>query len=46
MLTTRFEIEKFDKWEDLDEKVFSAIQLCLLNTVLQEVLMEKTSSTL
>ncbi|MFQ6624143.1 hypothetical protein Gotur_004158 [Gossypium turneri] len=32
------------KWEDLDEKVLSAIQLCLANTVLQVVLMEKTSS--
>ncbi|MFQ6659563.1 hypothetical protein Gotur_028416 [Gossypium turneri] len=34
------------KWEELDEKDLSAIQLCLANTVLQEVLMEKTSSTL
>ncbi|KAG8503097.1 hypothetical protein CXB51_000873 [Gossypium anomalum] len=34
------------KWEELDEKALSAIQLCLANTVLQEVLMEKTSSAL
>ncbi|KAK5819523.1 hypothetical protein PVK06_024528 [Gossypium arboreum] len=34
------------EWEELDEKALSAIQLCLANTVLQEVLMEKTSSTL
>ncbi|KAH1033056.1 hypothetical protein J1N35_045230 [Gossypium stocksii] len=34
------------EWEKLDEKVLSAIQLCLANTILQEVLMEKTSSTL
>ncbi|MBA0653764.1 hypothetical protein Goklo_020900, partial [Gossypium klotzschianum] len=46
MVATRFEIEKFDKWEELDEKTLSTIQLCLTNTVLQEVLMEKTSSTL
>ncbi|MFQ6651713.1 hypothetical protein Gotur_023923 [Gossypium turneri] len=32
--------------EELDEKALSAIQLCLANTVLQEVLMEKTSSAL
>ncbi|KAG8483230.1 hypothetical protein CXB51_022220 [Gossypium anomalum] len=30
------------EWEELDEKALSAIQLCLVNTVLQEVLMEKT----
>ncbi|KAG8483273.1 hypothetical protein CXB51_022363 [Gossypium anomalum] len=34
------------EWEELDEKALSAIQLCLANTVLQEVLMEKTSSSL
>ncbi|KAG8485692.1 hypothetical protein CXB51_019003 [Gossypium anomalum] len=34
------------EWEELDEKALSAIQLCLVNTVLQEVLMEKTSSAL
>ncbi len=34
------------EWEELDEKALSAIQLCLANTVLQEVLMEKTSSAL
>ncbi|MFQ6667906.1 hypothetical protein Gotur_033759 [Gossypium turneri] len=32
--------------EELDEKALLAIQLCLANTVLQEVLMEKTSSAL
>ncbi|KAG8474173.1 hypothetical protein CXB51_033532 [Gossypium anomalum] len=82
MVTTRFEIEKFDgetnfnlwqvrmmailvqsslkkvvtgkkpenlnkiECEELDEKALSAIQLCLANTILQEVLMEKTSSAL
>ncbi|KAK5836877.1 hypothetical protein PVK06_012681 [Gossypium arboreum] len=34
------------EWEELDEKALSTIQLCLANTVLQEVLMEKTSSVL
>ncbi|KAG8473853.1 hypothetical protein CXB51_035848 [Gossypium anomalum] len=34
------------EWEELDEKALSAIQLCLTNTILQEVLMEKTSSAL
>ncbi|MFQ6668265.1 hypothetical protein Gotur_033976 [Gossypium turneri] len=34
------------EWEELDEKALSAIQLCLTNTVLQKVLMEKTSSAL
>ncbi|MFQ6634442.1 hypothetical protein Gotur_010851 [Gossypium turneri] len=34
------------EWEELDEKTLSTIQLCLANTVLQELLMEKTSSTL
>ncbi|KAG8489413.1 hypothetical protein CXB51_017856 [Gossypium anomalum] len=34
------------EWEKLDEKALSAIQLCLVNTVLQKVLMEKTSSSL
>ncbi|MFQ6647442.1 hypothetical protein Gotur_021616 [Gossypium turneri] len=34
------------EWEELDEKALSAIQLCLANTILQEVLMEKTSSAL
>ncbi|MBA0780496.1 hypothetical protein Gotri_004590, partial [Gossypium trilobum] len=32
------------EWEEIDKKVLSTIQLCLANTVLQEVLMEKTSS--
>ncbi|MFQ6627455.1 hypothetical protein Gotur_004840 [Gossypium turneri] len=34
------------EWEELDEKALSAIQLCPTNIVLQEVLMEKTSSVL
>ncbi|KAG8488058.1 hypothetical protein CXB51_018348 [Gossypium anomalum] len=34
------------EWEELDEKALSTIQLCLTNTVLQEVLMDKTSSAL
>ncbi|MBA0876477.1 hypothetical protein Goshw_030030 [Gossypium schwendimanii] len=34
------------EWEELDENALSVIQLCLANTVLQEVLMEKTSSAL
>ncbi|MFQ6660835.1 hypothetical protein Gotur_029207, partial [Gossypium turneri] len=34
------------EWEELDEKALSAIQLCLTNTLLQKVLMEKTSSAL
>ncbi|MFQ6630815.1 hypothetical protein Gotur_009927 [Gossypium turneri] len=34
------------KWEELDKKALSAIQLCLANTILQEVLMEKSSSAL
>ncbi|MFQ6629191.1 hypothetical protein Gotur_007746, partial [Gossypium turneri] len=34
------------EWEELDEKTLSVIQLCLANRVLQEVLMEKTSSVL
>ena len=34
------------KWEELDEKALTAIQLCLVNIVLQEVLMEKTSFAL
>ncbi|KAG8478932.1 hypothetical protein CXB51_028947 [Gossypium anomalum] len=34
------------EWEELNKKALSAIQLCLANTVLQEVLMEKTSSAL
>ncbi|MBA0655710.1 hypothetical protein Goklo_008161 [Gossypium klotzschianum] len=34
MAATRFEIEKFDEWEELDEKALSAIQLCVTNTVL------------
>ncbi|MBA0660726.1 hypothetical protein Goklo_012698 [Gossypium klotzschianum] len=29
--------------EELDEKALSTIQLCLTNTILQEVLMENTS---
>ncbi|MBA0654993.1 hypothetical protein Goklo_021893 [Gossypium klotzschianum] len=31
MTEIRFEIEKFDEWEELDEKALSAIQLCLAN---------------
>ncbi|MBA0671123.1 hypothetical protein Goklo_029604, partial [Gossypium klotzschianum] len=46
MVAIRFEIEKFDEWEELDEKALSTIQLCLTNIVLQEVLMEKISTTL
>ncbi|MFQ6641379.1 hypothetical protein Gotur_014790 [Gossypium turneri] len=34
------------KWEELNEEALSAIQLCLTNTVLQEVLMENISSAL
>ncbi|MFQ6634944.1 hypothetical protein Gotur_011225 [Gossypium turneri] len=34
------------EWEELDKKVLSTIQLCLMNTVLQEVLIKKTSSAL
>ncbi|MFQ6656917.1 hypothetical protein Gotur_026817, partial [Gossypium turneri] len=34
------------EWEELDEKALSAIQLCLADTVLQEILMEKTLSAL
>ncbi|MBA0670066.1 hypothetical protein Goklo_024751 [Gossypium klotzschianum] len=34
MAATRFEIEKFNEWEELDKKALSAIQLCLANTVL------------
>ncbi|MBA0849465.1 hypothetical protein Goshw_016375 [Gossypium schwendimanii] len=34
------------KWEELNEKALSVVQLCLTNTVLQEVLMKKTSSAL
>ncbi|MBA0620075.1 hypothetical protein Godav_005846 [Gossypium davidsonii] len=47
-VVTGKKLENLDqiKWEELNEKVSSAIQLCLVNRVLQEVLMEKTSSTL
>ncbi|KAH1064685.1 hypothetical protein J1N35_029672 [Gossypium stocksii] len=40
--------ENLDKteWEEFDEKVMPAIQLCLVNRVLQKVLMDKTSSVL
>ncbi|MBA0670296.1 hypothetical protein Goklo_025063 [Gossypium klotzschianum] len=34
------------EWEELDEKALSIIQLFLLNSVLQEVLMEKMTSYL
>ncbi|KAG8492272.1 hypothetical protein CXB51_009917 [Gossypium anomalum] len=34
------------EWKELDEKALSAIQLCLANTVLQEVLVKKTLSAL
>ncbi|MFQ6626057.1 hypothetical protein Gotur_006336 [Gossypium turneri] len=51
MAAVGFDIEKFDGITNfnlcqLDEKALSAIQLCLANRVLQEVLMEKTSSGL
>ncbi|MBA0664342.1 hypothetical protein Goklo_004365 [Gossypium klotzschianum] len=46
METTRFDIEKFDEWEELDEKALSTFLFYLANRVLQEVLMEKTSSVL
>ncbi|MFQ6624575.1 hypothetical protein Gotur_004110 [Gossypium turneri] len=42
----KFENLNQTKWEELDEKTLSSIQLCLANTVLQEVLMEKTLSAL
>ncbi|KAK5772274.1 hypothetical protein PVK06_048555 [Gossypium arboreum] len=47
-VVTRKKLENLNKteWEELDDKALSAIQLCLANTVLQEVLMEKTSSAL
>ncbi|MFQ6637723.1 hypothetical protein Gotur_014181 [Gossypium turneri] len=47
-VVTRKKPENLNKieWEELDEKALSAIKLCLTNTVLQEVLMEKTSSAL
>ncbi|MBA0653614.1 hypothetical protein Goklo_020772 [Gossypium klotzschianum] len=34
MAVTRFEIENFDEWEELDEKALFAIKLCLANMVL------------
>ncbi|MBA0863977.1 hypothetical protein Goshw_028287 [Gossypium schwendimanii] len=34
------------EWEELNEKALSTVQLCLAIMVLQEVLMEKTSSAL
>ncbi|MBA0645713.1 hypothetical protein Goklo_013774 [Gossypium klotzschianum] len=34
MAAVGFDIEKFDEWEELDEKALSAIQLCLVNRVL------------
>ncbi|MBA0765331.1 hypothetical protein Gotri_014548 [Gossypium trilobum] len=42
MLLSRKKSENLNqtKWEELDERALSAIQLCLANTVLQEVLME------
>ncbi|KAK5785213.1 hypothetical protein PVK06_039772 [Gossypium arboreum] len=47
-VVTRKKLENLNKteWEELDEKALSAIQLCLANMVLQEVLMEKTSFAL
>ncbi|MBA0673315.1 hypothetical protein Goklo_025145 [Gossypium klotzschianum] len=33
MAATRFEIDKFDEWEELDEKALSSIQLYLTNTI-------------
>ncbi|MBA0828380.1 hypothetical protein Goarm_013057, partial [Gossypium armourianum] len=47
MTATRFNIEKFDGVTNFNLwQVLSVIQLCLTNRVLQEVLMEKTSSVL
>ncbi|MBA0878714.1 hypothetical protein Goshw_025862 [Gossypium schwendimanii] len=34
------------EWEELDEKSLPSVKLCLANTTLQEVLMDKTLSTL
>ncbi|MFQ6644693.1 hypothetical protein Gotur_019158 [Gossypium turneri] len=47
-VVTRKKLENLNQteWEELNEKALSAIQLCLANMVLQEVLMEKTSSAL
>ncbi|KAG8503416.1 hypothetical protein CXB51_001387 [Gossypium anomalum] len=47
-VVTGKKLENLNKteWEELDDKALSAIQLCLANTVLQEVLIEKTSSAL
>ncbi|KAG8486050.1 hypothetical protein CXB51_019370 [Gossypium anomalum] len=45
-VVTEKKLENLNCWEELDEKALSAIQLCLPNTILQEVLMEKTSSSL
>ncbi|KAK5794515.1 hypothetical protein PVK06_035746 [Gossypium arboreum] len=47
-VVTRKKPENLNKteWEEFDEKALSAIQLCLENMVLQELLMEKTSSAL
>ncbi|KAH1073401.1 hypothetical protein J1N35_025729 [Gossypium stocksii] len=42
----RPEILNQTEWEEFDEKFLPAIQLCIVNTVLQEVLMEKTLSVL
>ncbi|KAF7834627.1 Retrovirus-related Pol polyprotein from transposon TNT 1-94 [Senna tora] len=35
-----------DDWSDLDEKALTAVQLCLSNDVLQEVISEKTTAGL
>ncbi|MBA0845155.1 hypothetical protein Goarm_022950, partial [Gossypium armourianum] len=47
MAATRFDIEKFDGVTNFNMwQALSAIQLCVTNKVLQEVLMDKTSSAL
>jgi len=37
---------KEEIWQELDEKVLTAIQLCLANEILDEFFMEKTTSSL
>ncbi|MBA0879292.1 hypothetical protein Goshw_024258 [Gossypium schwendimanii] len=48
MVVTGKKLENLNQteWEELDENILSTIQLCIANTILQEVLMEKTSSVL
>ncbi|KAK5793401.1 hypothetical protein PVK06_034545 [Gossypium arboreum] len=47
-VVTRKKSENLDQteWKELDEKALTAIQLCLANKVLHEVLMKKSSSAL